>query len=845
MLERDAALRRLDELLPGGRIALVSGEAGVGKSVLVGEFAQRAARRATVLVGQCDPLTTPRALGALHDIARQAGGELAAALAAGAARETVFAALLDGLARPTVLVIEDAHWADEATLDLLMFLGRRLRRTRALVVVTFRDDEIAPGHPLTAALSTIPRAEVARIPLSPLSAAAVAQLAVDAGRDPGEVFHVTGGNPLLVTEVLAATTADVPPTVRDLMLARLAALPAAAQEAARLVSVVPGRAEADVVGDVAAEIDACLAGGVLVASGAGVAYRHELLRRAVEDAMSPIRRAQLHSSVLRSLQAADEVDPARLAHHAAGAGDVAALLRYAPAAADRAAEVNAHREAFDHLRSVLPHAERLPPLERAELLHSFAIGAYRSGAFDEGLPVVRAALALWERLDRPEKVGDVLGWAGLLLWWNDRHAESDAAFARSIEVLEALPESSQLAMAYSYRAMRHFTFDETDAAIEWGTRALALADRLDDARVAAHARITVGSAKIMHRGGDYAELEDAFTASVRKGLLEEASMALCYMASTAIEHTDHVRSAGIVERALEFTLDNDQRTTAQYLLGERARIRLEQGDWAGASDDAVRALDWPSTPGITQVPALVTLGRLRALRGDAKALAPLDQAAGFANRSGELAWIVPAAVARSEYFWLDGDSERAAEEVRRWLPLAERRQHPWLLGALAFRLWKADPTAALPSTIDLPFRLLFTGDWAAAAVEWEKRGCTWSRAEALACGDAVAAGEALRVGEALGAAKAGLRWRDELRSRGQRVARGRGRATAANAAGLTGRQLEVIALIAEGLTNPQIAARLSLSTKTAGHHVSAVLDKLNANTRSQAAATALRLGLLD
>ncbi|MFC4943041.1 ATP-binding protein [Pseudonocardia sp. GCM10023141] len=853
MREREGALQQLAGLLPdpdgSGHVALISGEAGIGKSVLTSEFARRAAAHATVLSGACDPLTTPRALGPLHDIGRHAGGVLARSLADGERREVVFAALLDqlddhGRRPPTVLIVEDAHWADEATLDMLTFLGRRITQTRALLVVTFRDDEVGSGHALAAALSTIPRTATTRIPLAPLSPRAVAAMATGSGLDPVEVFDTTGGNPLLVAEVLAATTPGVPPTVRDLMLARLEALPAAARRIAQLVSVVPGRVDAELTAHALEEIDACLEGGVLVAAGDGVAYRHELLRRAVADSLSPVRRAQLHATVLGVLSTTS-TDPARLAHHAAGAGDVSALLRHAPAAATRATAVGAHREAIEHLRAVLPRADRLSPAERAEILHSFAVQAYLTGAYDEGLPVAKQALTLWEQLDQPERIGDILSWLGLLNWWTGHPAEADAAYRRSVEVLETLPESSQLAMAYSYQAMRHFAFDETDDAIAWGHKALALADRLGDAKVAAHARVTIASAKVMHRGGDYGQLETIYQDAVRSDLTEESMMALCYAASTAIEHADFVRAAAAVERALAFCQDHDLLSTAQYLLGERSRIRLEQGDWTAAADDAVRALDWPSAPGITQMPALVTLGRLRALRGDAQALTLLDEAATFAFRSGELAWIVPTAIARSEYFWLEGDFPQAAQEVLRWIPLATQRRHRWWLSALAFRLWKADPAAELPPELDLPHRLLLEGDAAAAAAEWERRGCLHSRIEVLACGAAEAATEALRISDALGATRLGVRWRDELRRRGIRVTRGRGRATVSNPAGLTARQLEVITLMAEGLTNPQIGERLSMSPRTAGHHVSAVLDKLNANTRSQATATALRLGLLD
>ncbi len=178
LLERSSALGELGGLLAatttGGRVVLLAGEAGIGKSALVRRFAERQSGDARFLLGACDPLLTPRALGPLHDIARQTGGRLGELLASGAPREAVFAAFLDELdqgSRPRVVVVEDAHWADEATLDLLVFLGRRIERTRALLIVIYRDDEVPVDHPLRVVVGRLPPEAVRRLRLQPLSEA--------------------------------------------------------------------------------------------------------------------------------------------------------------------------------------------------------------------------------------------------------------------------------------------------------------------------------------------------------------------------------------------------------------------------------------------------------------------------------------------------------------------------------------------------------------------------------------------------------------------------------------------------------------------------------------------------
>jgi DNA-binding CsgD family transcriptional regulator len=152
----------------------------------------------------------------------------------------------------------------------------------------------------------------------------------------------------------------------------------------------------------------------------------------------------------------------------------------------------------------------------------------------------------------------------------------------------------------------------------------------------------------------------------------------------------------------------------------------------------------------------------------------------------------------------------------------------------------------IPAVVAEPYRLLLAGDWQAAADAWQERGCPYHRALALAGGDRdEALLEALGLLDGLGARQTALRLRRQLRRRGNlRVPRGPTRTTAANPAGLTGRQVEVLGLLAEGLTDAEIAARLSLSAKTVGHHVSALLAKLGVTSRRQAAAAARRLGVV-
>jgi DNA-binding CsgD family transcriptional regulator len=858
LLERTWLLDELGGVLAatagGGRVVLVAGEAGIGKSALVRRFTERHSGDARFLLGACDPLLTPRALGPLHDLGRQAGGRLAELLAAGSPREQLFAALLDELdqgARPQVVVVEDAHWADEATLDLLVFLGRRMERTRALLIVTYRDDELGVDHPLRAVIGRLPPEAVRRVKLEPLSEAAVAELARRAGRPAAGLRDLTGGNPLLVTEVLAAGADGVPMTVRDLVLARFGGLPADAQEVVRLVAVVPTRAELWLLEQALAPppsaVEVGVSAGLLVAGAEGVGFRHELLRQAVEGSLSPLARRELNRRVLEVLAAAPErrVDLARLVHHAREAGDVGAVLRYAPEAARQAAAVAAHREAVGHYRALLAHAEEIPVAARAELLEAYSVEAYLSGLSAEAVSARQAAVALREAAGDPEKLGQSLRWLSRMHWWDGNRQEAEAAAARAIAVLETRPSGRQLAMAYSNQSQLDMLAHRVEAAMRWAGQAIELARRLDDRETLAHALTNIGSARL--QGGDLggrAELEEAFEVAVAAGLEDHAARAVGNLATISAEIRDH-HARQDLDRALAYVQAQELSGWVQHVHGHRARVRLDQGDWAGAEQDARAALAEQVQGGARMVDALVPLGLLQARRGDPDAAATLQEATERAFATGELQWLAPVAAARAEHAWLHGDDRRAAEEAEGVLALAVQAAHRWFAGELAVWLRLAGAPVEVPAMAAEPHRLLLAGDWRAAADAWREAGYPYQQALALSCGDQdEALLEALALLDGLGARQTAQRVRRQLRRRGTlRVPRGPIRATAANPAGLTGRQVEVLGLLAEGLTDAEIAGRLSLSAKTVGHHVSALLAKLGVTSRRQAAAAARRLGV--
>jgi DNA-binding CsgD family transcriptional regulator len=863
LLERSSLLDELSAMLAAtvtaGRVVLVAGEAGIGKSALVKQFAERHTADARFLVGGCDPLLTPRALGPLHDLGRQVGGPLAALLADGSPRERLFTALLDELderSQRQVVVVEDAHWADEATLDLLLFLGRRIEATPSLLIVTYRDDEWDLDHPLRAVIGRLPRPAVRRLHLEPLSAAAVAELARRAGRAADGLHALSGGNPLLVTEVLAAPDAEVPLTVRDLVLARFSSLPIAAREVVRLASVVPTRSELwlldEAMGRDAAAVDAAVTAGLLVADADAdaIGFRHELLRRAVEGSLSAIARRELNRQVLAVLTGTSgrSVDVARLVHHAREAGDTDAVLRYAPEAARQAAAVAAHREAVGHYQAVLAHADRLPVAVHAELLEGYSIECYLSGLSTEAVTARRTAVGLREADGDRERVGAGLRWLSRMHWWDGNRRDAEAAAARAIVVLEPLEPGHHLAMAYSNQSQLDMLANRLTAATGWAERAIAIAERLDDRETLSHALTNIGSARILDgdRGGRD-DLEQAFGVAVSAGLEDDAARALCNLGTLSAEMRDYRGTRGDLDRGLAFVQSHELAGYAQHLLGHRARVRLEQGDWLGAEQDAQAAIAEFVAGGARMVDGLVPLGLLQARRGDPAAAATLQEATERGFATVELQWTAPVAAARAEYAWLYGDDDRIADEAGAMYEEAVRADHPWFAGELAFWLRLAGALPEAPAVVGEPYRLLLAGDWRTAADMWWELGFPYQRALTLACGDSDESRlEALAVLDGLGARQTALRVRRDLRRRGhKRIPRGPIGTTAANPAGLTARQIEVLGLVADGLTDAAIAGRLLLSTKTVSHHVSALLAKLGVASRHEAVVAARERGLVE
>jgi DNA-binding CsgD family transcriptional regulator/tetratricopeptide (TPR) repeat protein len=854
LVEREEALRALDAALAGvdsdgGRIVLVAGEAGVGKTSVLRVFA-RSRPAQSVWWGACDALQTPHPLGPLLDIARERRPRFAAAL--DGPRPALFEAVLDELrqaAQPMLVVVEDAHWADDATLDWLKHLGRRIDRTRALLAISYRDDEVTATHPLRRVLGELPVAARSLLQVSRLSPAAVETLAQRAGRRADGVHAATRGNAFFVTELLRDTSEPrpaVPASVQDLVLARFSRLPAGAQVLLQAVSVVPGRAERALIERVAAptlpDIEAALGSGLLVSDGPAFAFRHELGRVAVESMLSPPAAQALHTRMLAAL--GDEgAAPARLVHHALRCGDRAAITRHAPQAAREAAQRGAWREQGAQWRIALQHGTPHDEDERLEWLDNFCAAANVNGWSDEHL------VALREIETRSRARGDVSRAAMALarqagpLTAQLRHPQASEVLREARAQVEALPPSATHAAIWALEShLRMLDRDYADS-VHWGRRALALAEPLGEQATIERVQNGMGAALLFvdYEAGR-AMLHALIDRRRADGRQVPLANALGMIGSGAGElmHLDEAEQYLRESIALAEANDVEHGYPSAWL----ALCRMLRGRWDEATGIATEVLA-RGAEDISNVMAWLALARVRLRRGDPGADEALDAALQLALGSQTLQRLAPTACARAEAAYVRGDVPALRAEVQRALPLARAKGHPWFVGELSWWLSRVGGLGdASTAGCAEPFALQIAGRWREAADAWAVLGCPYEQARALADGDLAAQREALALFEALGARPAADALRQRLQDAGVRgLARGPRASTLDHPFGLTTRELEVLRLLCEGLRNAEIAARVHRSVRTVDHHLAAVFAKLGVDSRLAAIRTAQRAGL--
>ena len=673
LLERESQLASLRQYAAeargrAGRLVLVSGEAGVGKSSLV-ELLQEELADARWVWGACDGLFTPRPLAPLRDVARSVGGELLEAVRSGLPREETFDAALRWLEDAqdlVVLVVEDVQWADDATLDLLRFLGRRLRDLPVLLVVTFRDDALAPAHTLRVALGELSGWRwTRRIDLPPLSPAGVRRLAEGTTHRADELHRLTGGNPFFLVEVLGAHGDEVPASARDAVLARAAGLDEPARQALEIASLDGYRVEATLVGAAAGveagTLDELVSAGLLTTDGDDLRFRHELSRRAVESAVPPHRRTAGHRALIDALVAREcDDDDARLAYHAEGAGDAALVARFAPRAAAQAAAMGAHREAAAQFERALRFAPD-DPRALAELYDGYADALAYVDRWPQAAEARERAIDIWHALGDAHREGHDHVKLCSVYWRLCRGPESVAEIRHAIRLLEPLGDDRDLAYAYSVEAYNQWPTD-VPTATEMLRRAHEMAARIGDPVVLSDVLNNVAFGELLERRDWTGPMQEALRIALEAGAEGQAGRAYANTYTFFTQQFRFPEAERYWREGIAYCDERDITTYSTCLRGHRAVALLDTNGWDEAAALAERVLATEASP-VNLLTSQVTLGLIRARRGSPGAFELLDPAVEASDGVDEAEWIAFSRLARAEAHWLAGDDEAAIADL--------------------------------------------------------------------------------------------------------------------------------------------------------------------------------------
>lgn len=841
LLERDRPLSVLADARTAaasghGSVVVVTGEPGIGKTALVTEFAVGAASGGRVLVGACDDLSVPRPLGPFADLAASVSAELHQALRSGAPPQEVHRLVLEELAAPpvpSVLVIEDVHWADEATLDAITVIGRRIAEVPAVLVLTYREGEVDAADRLHATVGALHVAPPQYLRLAPLSRAAVAVLA---GVDVDEVYAVTGGNPFYVSELIAGRPAALPPSVANAVLGRAARLDNDARRLVELVSMVPSRVTTTLLDAVMPDwmeaAEEPERRQLLQIDAKQVRFRHELARAAVRSSVSVARRRRLHGEILAALLDAG-ADPAEVVHHAIEAGDDDVVADHALVAARRAAAAESNREAYAHYRRAAEFVDRLPLGDRAAVFEELAATAYMVDRLADSFPAIERAIALHAA------AGDRLGQGrchrllSRFHWYagdGDRARDEGEA---AVAILEPLGPSLELARAYSGLSQLAMLASDDDETLAWGQRALEVNERYDDDQIRAHALINIGVVGAYRDPDDDSALREAFAVADRAGDRHEAVRALIDLAWAKLSWLRTAEARQCAAQGIDYARRHEVDQLRAYLEVTDAWLLLRAGDWAAAK--AIAGGEAGNATTVGDLLAETVLTELAVRRGDDDARVRLDQLADAAGRTGELQRIEPVLLLEIEWSLTRGEPPPRARFEQ--LTCSFRPDHWDTLFGGTIAAWASVVGLSHESAGPMPpaCAAMLAGDFAEASDRFGAAGWPHHRALMLSMlEDRQALNEALDVARRLGAGPLEARVSRRMRDLGVPVPRGPFASTRANTAGLTSRQMEVVTLVTDGLTNADIAARLFISERTVEHHVEAILAKLGVASRREA-----------
>jgi DNA-binding CsgD family transcriptional regulator len=839
-----------------GHCVFVSGEAGIGKTSLVKTFCSSLKDKSRVYQGTCDALFTPRPLAPLYDVLSQRHSPLLKAGGNMEERTVLFTGFLQELgdeAQTVVIVFEDIHWADEATLDFIKFFARRITQLHCLFLLTYRDNEIYAEHPLRNVLGQLPAGSYTRMQLPPLSKNAVEKMAEEKGLNGQDLYVISGGNPFYVTEILASSNAGVPENIKDAILPVYSRQTDKLKEVWELLSVLPAGIRLKYIeqwdASQIAGIDRNLDSSVLILEKGQLTFKHELYRRTIETSLSPLKRVALNKKVIdlfgKYFEQDGEIE--RIIHHAKNANEYDLVVQYAPVAGAQAAALGAHAEACRLYLSAIEYYQGTEKDVLIELYEPYAYECYLTNRISEAIIYSNRAMQIWKEKNIIEKTGNAL-WFLSRLWWFAGNRKNAAAFAlQAVEMLEDQPVSTAKAMACSNMAQLYMLSKETEKCIFWGEKAIAMANDLNNNEILSHALNNTGTVQMCNpatRQKGIGLLQKSLDIALAHGFQEHAARAYTNLSSNGIAAKEYSFSKKYQDEGIDYCQEHDLDSWYFYMLSWRARLLLETGNWKEACNIAENLLKNERHPSVIRITALAVMATLKIRKGEATAVPLLKEAITLAFETMELQRIIPVLAACLEYEWISGNRYVDQSSIDTAIELIHQSND--FIEASEFAFWLYH---ARQQQIDLSKR--YEGyDYniekvLKTAMFWKQAGCAYQYALALFAGNEENKKEAVAIVLDLGANAVYEKMKSAMRTAGiKSIPRGARKSTRTNTASLTDRELDILRLLEKGLQNKEIASQLFISAKTVDHHISSIFFKLEVNTRAKAVQEAIRLEIL-
>jgi DNA-binding CsgD family transcriptional regulator len=861
LIEREVFLASLQNRLEmveegDGHCVLISGEAGIGKTSLVKEFCKDKKKNCRVYIGTCDSLFTPRPLGPVYDILWQMK-ESVENMVNNNDRDALFTGFLHELERQrktSIIIFEDTHWADEATIDFIKFLSRRITQLHCLCILSYRDNEIHSSHSLKNLFGQLPAHSFTRMQLVPLSRQAVEKMANEKGWNGQDVYTISNGNPFYVNEILASYSRGIPENIKDSILSVYNSLDEDTKQILRIMSVLPTGFEIKHLKTIEPfylnALQNCLELGILVDGNDQIYFKHELYRRTIENSLSPFTRLALNKRVLdlflESFEQHDELE--RIVHHAKNANENELVVKYAPLAAKKAALVGAHTEAAKLYLSAIANYRGKDMDVLLLYFENYAYECYLTNQIKEAIIYQEKGLRIWKEKNNPKKIGDALSFLSRL-WWCDGDLKKAEQFGiEAIKTFDEAPPSKEKARALNNMSHLKIISDQPDECLLWGERARLMAENLGDEKNLSLSLANIGCALVTNpatREEGIELLQKTLVAALQHNDEDNASRIYGYLAENALRNKDYRFAEKVLGEGLQYCEKRYLGLANYYLLSLKAWLRLEMGFLTEALEISEELL---ANEGNLPIVRLVTVGvaaKTRIMLGDESFIPILFEVMSKALETGEAQRIIPLMSILLEYEWIYGKKVIGQAELDLSIKLIGKKSGIYEISEFAFWLFKSRKLTVFPQEIFEGYDLSSHVKATKAASVWKRLGCPFEQAIALFEGSDSDKRMAVEIVHNMGAVAVYKRMIFEMRVSGvSKIPRGKKRSTLANPANLTNRELDVLALLKEGLLNKEIGLKLFISPKTVDNHISSIFLKLDVNSRVKAVSKANELELI-